>query len=173
VTPAAVVLTTIIDPALEYLAGPLYRVRGGYPARLMMTAIAGQEANWTARKQAGNGPANGLWQFERFGGVKGVLTHRVTKELARRACAELGVPGTDFSAWQALQFNDRLAAIFARLLLLSDPRPLPITEDAGWEIYNSVWRPGRPHPKTWPRCWSEAVKAVAFADAAKEYPVHA
>ena len=58
-----------------------------------------------------------------------------------------------------------LAAGIARLLLWTDPKPLPKrfeprAEAQAWSYYERVWRPGKPHPETWDDCWRAAVKAV-------------
>jgi hypothetical protein len=51
----------------------------------------------------------------------------------------------------ALEHNDVLAAVFARLNLWWSPKALPGAGDAarGWELYTSTWRPGKPHRTTW------------------------
>jgi len=107
-------------------------------ADIMLVAIAGQEANWQHRYQVlssgGKGPARGLWQFERGGGVHGVLRHERTATKARDLCAVRGVTPEDRPVWEALQHDDALAVGFARLLLWSDPRR---------DVAHCAARPGR------------------------------
>ena len=128
-------------------------------ARAMLWAIGRQEGRMYHRRQI-NGPARGLWQFEQGGGVKGVMSHRVSAELADRLCQAQGVSPEIKAAYQALERDDVLACGFARLLLYTDPRPLPrailSSEDIAWDYYERNWRPGKPHPETWPAFWKEA-----------------
>lgn len=131
-------------------------------ANVLLTAIAGQESNWNAQRQAGNGPARGKFQFEKNGGVAAVLEHRATKALARAVCEHFGVAPTRAALHAALAgTEDRLDVCCARLLLLTDPHPLPSAQEAGWACYLRTWRPGKPHPASWPRCWEAAGAAVA------------
>ena len=121
------------------------------------------------------GPAKGLWQFERGGGCRGVLEHWSTRDLARSLCVAHGVHATPQAVWDALEFNDVLAASMARLLLWTDPKPLPKrneagAEEAGWAYYLRTWRPGawtrgnaeqRAELRAkWHRCWESAIKVV-------------
>lgn len=132
-------------------------------ARVQLYAIGRQESRFEVRRQHGNGPAAGFWQFERGGGVVGVMSHRASKDLAITACSRRGVRFDSTAVWRALQTDDVLATVFARLLLLTDPAPLPRATvenaSAGWQTYVRNWRPGRPHPETWARFWAEALAA--------------
>jgi hypothetical protein len=116
----------------------------------MLLAIAGQESGWTHRVQVG-GPAHSFWQFEEGGGVRGVLSHPATKDKIKSVCAELGVPCEADAVYQAMINNDVLAACMARLLLFTDPAPLPAVGawHDGWDYYQRNWRPGAPHPEAW------------------------
>ena len=133
-------------------------------ARVAMLAIGLQESRMTARRQlVGNppkpvGPAKGLWQFERGGGCVGVLTHRSAKNKMFAACINHGVEPNSRALWDALEFNDVLAATAARLLLYTDPRPLPLLGDVWgmWDYYVDNWRPGKPHRDTWERLYLQA-----------------
>ena len=62
----------------------------------------------------------------------------------------------------ALTFSELLQAGMARLLLWSDPRPLPLpmpeNEGAAWDIYLNNWRPGRPHRDRWSDAWHQALQ---------------
>ncbi|MNL86831.1 hypothetical protein D3C87_2157110 [compost metagenome] len=55
-----------------------------------------------------------------------------------------------------------LAAGVARLLLWTDPKTLPSIGDvdAAWALYLRTWRPGKPHPQTWPALHALAVAEV-------------
>lgn len=138
-------------------------------ARVMMIAIGLQESRFLHRRQlVGNppkptGPAAGYWQFERMGGVNGVLTHRATSAIARVVCERRKVRPTPMDVWEAMQHDDVLAAAFARLLLYSDPKPLPeLGEDeAAWDLYTRVWRPGKPHRSTWSGFYEQAMKEAS------------
>lgn len=130
-------------------------------ARHILVAIGLQESRLKYREQVipnrkpgTKGPALGLWQFERGGGVRGVLTHPVSRP---HALALVG-NASETDVWLRLENSDVLAAKFARLLLLTDPRPLPSRSNAqaGWNYYVRNWRPGKPHPATWGAFWRQA-----------------
>ncbi len=130
-------------------------------ALVMLMTIAGQESLWAHRKQIG-GPARSYWQFEKGGGVAGVLQHAATKGAAAAVCKQLDIPCDVTTVYEAMAWNDTLAACMARLLLYSDPRALPAVGDqeAGWDYYIRNWRPGMPHPQTWPARYAKAMEIV-------------
>lgn len=130
---------------------------------MLLFAIAGQESNWEHRIQSGNGPAHGFWQFERLGGVRGVLTHRASYALADKVCASVGIEPTSEQAWSIMATppGDNLSVAFARLLLWTDPHPLPAVgdEEASYAYYIHNWRPGRPSRSRWAGVYPLAVAA--------------
>ena len=128
----------------------------------LVMAIGRQESRFKHRKQLPNGPARGWWQFE-TGGVKGVLGHVASEDSALEVLSSLGYVSNVAGLHLAVEHNDVLAMCFARLLLWTDPRKLPdLTEpDKAWAIYLNTWRPGKPHPDTWPTCF-----AAGWADLA-------
>lgn len=133
-------------------------------ARQEMLTIAGVESGCYARRQVPVAHAMGLWQLERGGGVAGVLAHRATAAHAAAACRRRQIPAAPDEAWRALERDDVLAAIFARLLLLTDPAPLPDNQVTGRAIYLRTWRPGKPSsPAKWADSWTMAELAVDAA----------
>lgn len=137
----------------------LPEVMDSTPAWAMLIAIGRQESGFRYRRQVSGrqqgettfGPARGFWQFE-MGGVEGVLEHHGTREHASAVLRTMGYSGADARmAHLAIEDNDVLACVFARLLLWADPRGLPLEDDPtqGWLIYLASWRPGHPHPHTW------------------------
>lgn len=122
-------------------------------ARVNQAAIGQQESGYLVRRQYGNGPARGYWQFEEGGGVKGVMEHKSTADLARKVCHARGIPFVRRTVWEALEIDDVLAAAFCRLLMWTDSGKLPTNEADGWAMYARTWRPGRPHPDKWPASW--------------------
>lgn len=127
-------------------------------ARALLLAIALQESRCCHRRQIG-GPARGLWQFERGGGVRGVLTHHASKAHAHDAMRALQYHDVSMdTAFAAIEHNDTLAAVFARLLLWTLPEGLPSATEPGegWRCYVRAWRPGKPHPDSWDRFYAEA-----------------
>lgn len=123
-------------------------------ARVNQAAIGYQESDgYLTRRQYGNGPARGYWQFEEGGGVKGVMEHKASAELARSVCHARGVPFVRRTVWEALETDDVLAAAFCRLLMWTDSGKLPTNEADGWVMYARTWRPGKPHPDKWPASW--------------------
>ncbi len=131
-------------------------------AIVLLYAIGLQESRFEYRRQLGNGPARGLWQFERGGGVHGVYTHPASRFWLSALCTARGVSFTIPGIYNALEVDDVLAAGAARLLLFTDPRKLPALTDAagGWDLYKRVWRPGRPHPDTWNEMHAAALAAL-------------
>jgi len=128
------------------------------PAKAMLIAIGLQESRFTHRRQTGNGPAKGYWQFEQGGGVRGVLTHRATKPHALAVLDRLGYSDYAVTVWNALEHNDILAMAFARLNLWWIPGALPGPgeHDKSWAYYIDGWRPGKPHRHTWDAFYDEA-----------------
>lgn len=158
-------MTPMKRPEFERLCEETFAILGhrfdSKEARAMLWAIGRQEGRMIHRRQIG-GPARGLWQFERGGGVKGVLKHGASADHARRLCEARGVEPTAEAVYHQLEHDDILACGFARLLLWTDPDPLPKvrlqnTEDA-WLTYIENWRPGRAHRHTWNDFWKEAVE---------------
>jgi hypothetical protein len=159
--------TEIVVPGLDLLhdlGGP----ERSNKAEILLVAIAGQESNWEHRVQRvkttkgwRDGPARGYWQFERMGGVIGVLTHPSSRVLARACCAECGVEPEPVPVHLALSENDLLACCFARLLLWTDPRPLPSGQWDCWDYYLKNWRPGKPHRVRWPAAYKAGLEVTA------------
>ena len=142
-------------------------------AKAMLIAIGLQESRFKYRRQLiGNpakpiGPAAGFWQFEKGsaasrGGVWGVFLHESTNRHVKALCAARGIPASPSNIWETIQTDDVLAAGIARLLLWTDPKPLPALgdSDAAWALYLRTWRPGKPHQATWPQLYADAVRAV-------------
>lgn len=124
-------------------------------ARTMLCAIALQESRLIHRMQIG-GPARGYWQFERMGGVIGVLNHSATSDHAIDVCDALGYSASSRDVYEAIAHNDTLACCFARLLLWTLPAPMATDATTGWDQYLSAWRPGKPHPESWDRLYEHA-----------------
>ncbi len=120
-------------------------------ATAMLLAIALQESECTARLQFEGGPARGFWQFEKGGGVLGVLRHHATKKTIAAVCEALCYPADVSACYFAIKDNDTLAAAFARCLLwtLPDGLPPPTNPREGWAQYVEAWKPGKPHPEKW------------------------
>lgn len=149
------ITTLAISPALSLL---LQRM-DSRQARVQLLATGLQESRFTARRQHGNGPARGFWQFERGGGVVGVLTHAASKPHMLQLCERLSLAADAQTVWTALEYQDVLAAAAARLLYWTDPKPLPALGDAegAWALYLRTWRPGKPHRATWDAFYNQAI----------------
>ncbi len=156
-------LTTAIIPAATELSP--FGITDSLDARRFLLAIALQESALKHRRQvtAGGeeaGPASSFWQFEKNGGCKGVLQHHRTAPPMRAVCDAFNVESNSLALWEAMRYQDIVAAAAARLLVYSLPHALPTTADDGWKQYLSAWRPGKPHPATWTAHWATASKTV-------------
>lgn len=149
---------SIYSPAAD-VAASLIGIPRTRQADTIMLAIAGQESRWTHRAQIG-GPARGFWQFEKGGGVAGVLAHRATADRARSLCSALRIEADQATVYEALRWDDTLAVGFARLLLWTDPKALPTAPRPAWDCYMRTWRPGTPHLATWRARWDAAMSIV-------------
>lgn len=174
-------LNTLIRPAVSFIAAN-YGAAGGDGPAALMAAIGLQESKFAARDQlemsAGGslvpgrpGPAMSFWQMEKGGGVRGVMRHPASRRAAQDLVEASKAVGMDVD-WDEEKIwlffgtieGDELAAGFARLLLLTDPAPLPAptpaNEQTAWLYYTRVWRPGKPHPEFWPANWNAALAAL-------------
>lgn len=153
-----------IDEAFAFLPAKMDTAE----ARVELYAIGFQESNFEVRRQYNNGPAASFWQFEKGGGIRGVLTHSASKALAIQLCIARGIEPTTNAVWNAMLTDDVIGAGFARLLLWTDPRALPKVPDAilpaapqlsaSWLYYERNWRPGKPHPSKWAKSYAKAVE---------------
>lgn len=158
------ITTVAINPALALLPNQM----DSPSARVMLLAIGLQESRFEFRRQLGNGPARGFWQFElgseaSRGGVWGVYLHQASRYWVDVLCTARGVLYQPLAIWRALEHDDVLAAGLARLLLFTDPHKLPALGDerGAWVMYaKRTWRPGKPHPDTWPGFHAQAVEFV-------------
>ena len=137
-------LSDVVEKAIKPAFALLPARMRSREAVVMMLAIGLQESLFKYRRQMGNGPARGFWQFEKMGGVAGVLQHHSSSALALSTCAERGVAPTPSDVHAKLEHDDVLAAVFARLLLWTDPKSLPALNDVdgAWKLYLRTWRPG-------------------------------
>jgi hypothetical protein len=127
-------------------------------ARRYLLAICLQESRFEHRRQIG-GPAKSFAQFERSG-VLGLIRHTATAPHLQSAVVALKYDAEmatdDVGIHAAIEHNDVLACVVARLNLWWLPEPLAEDRDGAWDQYLKSWRPGRPHPETWAECWRRA-----------------
>lgn len=161
------VLAGAILPALDYLLrSELVPEMDSPQARCMLLAIGRQESGFSTRHQVG-GPAHGLWQFER-NGVLAVMHHTATAQCVFRVCRDFGIQYGSSALYEAIAADDVLACILARLLLWTDPRPLPDVGDAmeAWNLYERCWRPGKPNYSRWrSTAYPQALSAIRVENA--------
>lgn len=156
-------LATAILPALNDLA--TLGIPSSVPAARLMIAIALQESGLKHRRQvvaggAEAGPAVSFWQGEKGGGMTLTLTHAATSKRMQAICEAYNVQATPAALWEAMRYQDIVAAAAARLLIFTLPKGLPKTAEEGWAQYLSAWRPGKPHPETWAAHWATACGSV-------------
>jgi hypothetical protein len=158
-------VNTVINPGLHtlrLLGGP----RPTDDIRRFLLTIALQESGPDLKARYQNspstdpGPARGWWQFEEGGGVAGVLNHTTTEVLVENLCAHCSVVSDSGACWRAIEGNDAMATGFARLLIYTDPYPVPTDAHDAWNCYMRLWRPGKPHPETWEGNWNTAMATV-------------
>lgn len=145
-------LANAVNPALALLPQVMTSDR----ARVELLSIALQESSLTYRRQMPTGPARGLWQCEQGtqasrGGIWGLYLFKGTNGYLSNLCAARKVAHDPVAIYSALETDDILAAGCARLLLYTDPQPLPDVDDVegSWALYQRVWRPGKPRPAEW------------------------
>lgn len=126
-----------------------------------MYAIGRQESRLDERQQI-RGPARGFFQFEKGGGIRGVLEHPASRPLILSVLDALDYDDSPDTSYIAIAHNDVLAFAYARLLLytLQPPLPGPDDPDTGWAQYTAAWRPGKPHRATWNNFYKEAWQAA-------------
>lgn len=184
---SAIPIKTLIVPCVVYMSRE-FNIGALEEAIAQMGAMGLQESEFEARDQLeviggrlvpGNvGPACGFWQFEKNGGVAGVMTHNASKTFARKLVELAGVAWDKDAIWRFLATveGDDLAAAFARLLLLTDPQPLPRaipeSEEEAFQYYLRNWRPGswfnsapdsekrRELRAKWKRNWAASLAAL-------------
>ncbi len=153
----------IVIPSMAFLSELTgHKIGASEMADVMLMSIAGQESEWRARIQGGGGPARSYWQFERNGGVVGVLQHPASRATIATVCSALDISVQADVVYTAMAWNDTLACCMARLLLLTDPAPLPDVgrEAEAWDYYIRNWRPGAPHRATWALRYQTAMDIV-------------
>jgi len=151
-------LGKIIVPALATLPAEMDSPQ----ARLMLLAIMLQESGLRTREQNG-GPARGLAQFER-NGVLAVMHNTRTADIVFHWCDDNGITYGSNTIYERLALDDELACVFARLLLWSDPRPLPAIGDVmgAFDYYERCWGPGKPSYSRWKQTsYPQALAAAA------------
>lgn len=151
------VLTHVIPAAFALLPAQM----ASPEAVAMLVAIGLQESKFAHRRQGGGGPARGFWQFERGGGVRGVMTHPSTRASLNDALKALSFEsqiGRSIELHEVVEHNDTVACIFARLLLWTLPADLPTCDqpEVGWNQYLAAWRPGEPRHDSWPTHYTTA-----------------
>lgn len=154
-------LLKIIDPLFTYMALTAdIAIPVSDNARVIELAIAGQETDWKYRLQMNGGPARSYWQFEKGGGLAGIM--KLFPAKVSSLCNGFDIPYNMDIIFEAMAWHDPLAAGLARILLWSDPRKLPEVGDekGAWQYYLDTWRPGMPHPEKWAAVYAQSLSLV-------------
>ena len=164
-----------ILPALALLPSKMSNKLNAVILQLLTTTLQEDPTASQAQQLSGGrkGPARGVLQFEKGGGVKGVFTHSATKEPLRTALHALGYPFDIDTVYLALETKaDVLDFVLGRLLYWADSKPLPAVGDmqGSFEYYVNNWRPGAytnggPSDKEllrkkWSKNYAEAMKYI-------------
>ena len=130
-------------------------------ATCLMLATMLQESRGLYRKQI-QGPAVSYFQFEKNGGILGVLEHPITRPIIQGVLRTLNYDFSPITSYEALVHNDILATCYARLFYWTNPAPLPSIDDVNGMLnyYIKTWRPGRPRVDTFPLLYSQAKEVV-------------
>lgn len=159
-------LARVVDPGLDWTATNGGVHQGRAAARQFLLAVAIQETGleYRAQQVAGDptraGPARGWWQFE-APTIGLLMQHNATAQRLAALCRAAAVRFEQDDIWRAIEGHDLLACAVARLLLLSDPEPIPVTANGAWQCYAvRLWRPGRPRPERWLAAWQAAQAAL-------------
>jgi hypothetical protein len=160
-------LARVVDPGLAWVATHAGVQQNRAQARTFLLAVAIQETDLTERAQrigsGGVGPARGWWQFE-MPTIGLMLGHKAASPRLSSLCEAAWVRCAAPDIWRCLEGHDFLALGVARLLLLTDPQPVPLTAAEGWDCYaRRLWRPGKPHPAKWGHAWEAATQACSAA----------
>lgn len=129
-------LKQLIEATLKDLAlnAKIPSINTPHAVNLIQGTIAQESANGFYIRQLGNGPALGIAQMESatfFDIVQNYLDYR--PELKR---AVINVANVRDLTPTALMYNARLSIIFARLLFMRVPAPLPTTIEG----YAAYWK---------------------------------
>jgi hypothetical protein len=160
------VITLIRDHVLPAAYAVLPSTMASQRASALLVAIGLQESRFVYRWQERGGPARGFWQFERSGGIDGVMGHPKTHTPLIAALTRLRYARAVDDAYalhEIVEHNDIVACVFARLLLWTLPVRLPerAEADIAYGQYLAAWRPGKPHPNKWDANYAEAWNVVA------------
>ena len=163
-------LEQILVPGLTWLAQVVGRpVMAVREARLALLAFAGQETDWVNEKQIGGGPGVGEWQLGEST-CWDLLANPVSNLKMHLVCAAVSIPPTAEAIYGSLPANAHLRVATARLLLWDDPNALPAygDEEACWEAYSRVERPGKPSRERWSDIYPQALEADQAYEASQE-----
>lgn len=168
-------LSTVVRDFIKPAYALLPAAMASEKATVMLLAIGQQESRFehthqilSGKYSTAKGPARGYWQFElgtaaSRGGVWGVFLHDASRYWLKQLCDARGVVFAPTTIWRTLETDHVLAAGVARLLLFTDPKPLPALgdEEGAWKLYaKRTWKPGKPHRETWGDYYADAVKTV-------------
>lgn len=148
------IIADVINPGLALLPAKM----DSRAARVLLLAMGLQESRFEHVRQIGGGPGRGYWQFEpgtkaSRGGVWGIFLHPASRAHLEALCRNRRVQFEPHAIWLEIERDQVFACACARLLMWTDAGPLPAPDDehGGWVFYAvDVWRPGKPHPQTWP-----------------------
>ena len=160
-------LRRIAVPAVDQAMRLLPKQMDTQKARVALYAIGLQESDFLHRYQVlggtdAKGPARSFWQFEEGGGCRGVIGHDASRYWMHEVCKARNCAFTTKALWTSMETDDALGAAAARLLLFTDPRPLPELgqQEQMWATYIWNWRPGLPHKGAWPSNYEAAMIVV-------------
>lgn len=165
-----------IDAGLALLPEPLRTL----DAKVQLYATSVQENPARAPRQLIKkdgklqpiGPAAGDYQFEKTGGIRGLVNFKSARlqKMLSGVCKARKVAESVDALFDAIQVDPVLAAALARLLYYTDSGALPKAgaEQYAWAVYLRTWRPGayERDPEglraKWSQSYAEAMKAYGL-----------
>lgn len=155
---------TVLVPALNKTAKFAPQMVRNRAVEVLMTAIAGQEGNWTERLQIPSGMAHGLFQMQ-LDDIYDIMANPATKEIFGLGMESFGIETVTaehlFDLIESPE-GDVLAAFLARLNLYADPNPIPPAdeEQSLFQYYLATWEPGAPNASRWASVYGQALSVV-------------
>lgn len=155
---------TVLVPGLNKIQRFAPQMPRSRALDVLMTAISGEEADWTERVQIGSGMAHGLFQMQ-LNTIELLMKNPASAKIFVAGMDDFGInTRTAEHLFEILRERrgDILAVFLARLDLWCNPKPIPFhdEEQALFEYYAETWRPRHANRRRWAEVYPQALAAV-------------